>query len=107
MAEKTGWWVRVDTGRTEASSISMQIGTRKSDRRDWRTWHSNDETEFDVPDELLTVTQLYIHATANPNDRNAWFAVCYGENGVKHFDFDDDEDHPMKQTDRDPEARPR
>jgi hypothetical protein len=103
-ASKTGWWVRVDTGKTEASSISFQVGTHKGDRRDWRTWHSNEETEFDVPNEFLNVATLYIHATSNPNDKNSWFCVHYRGQGVKHFDFDDDEDHKMDQDDSDDEC---
>lgn len=103
-ASKAGWWVRVNTSKTEASSITFQIGTSKKDRRDWRTWNSNQETEFDVPDAFLTVSELYIHGTSNPNDKNSWFCVFYKANGVKHFDFDDDEDHEMKQTDHDNEC---
>jgi hypothetical protein len=102
--KKTGWWIKVNTNKTECSSIALQIGTSKKDRRDWRTWKSSDPVEFDVPDDFLTVAELYIHATANPNDKNAWFCVHYKQDGVKHFDFDDDEDHQMKQTDRDKEC---
>ena len=104
-ATKKGWWIRVNTSKTEATSISFQIGTKEKDREDWRTWHSNEPTEFDVPDKYLQVQRLYIHATANPNGRNAWFCMMYRNQGVKHMDFDDNEDQEKSQTDSDGECQ--
>jgi len=105
-ATKKGWWIRIDTSKTEASSINFQIGTSKRDRKDWRGWKSNEPVEFDVPDDFLNVAELYIHATSNPDDKNSWFAVFYRDTGVKHFDFDDDEGNQMKQSDHDKECKP-
>ena len=99
-ANKTGWWIRVDKKKTEAS-VSFQIGTDKKDRHVWRTWRPGDETEFDAPDELIQAKTLYLQTIANPDDKDSWLCVFYGENGVRHFDFDDQEDARMNQTDRD------
>ena len=104
-ATRTGWWIRFDTRKTEASSCALQIGTSKKDRREWRTWHSNEVPEFDVPPDFLNVENLYIHAIANPDDKNVWFGVYYRNDGVKHFDLDNDEDHDMNQKDRDDEVK--
>ncbi|NBC41400.1 hypothetical protein [Corallococcus exiguus] len=103
-AVKNGWWIKIKTEKTEASSISFQIGTSKKDRRDWRVWRSGDPVEFDVPDDFRTVSKLYIHATSNPNDKNSWFCMMYKGDGVKHLDFDDDEDQYKGQGDRDSEC---
>jgi len=104
MAAKDGWWISVHTDKTECSSITFQIGTDGNNRQDWTTWHSGEPTEFDVPIGYRNVWSLYIHATANPGGKNAWFCMMYQGNGVKHFDFDGDEDHKKDQGDRDGEC---
>lgn len=104
-ATKTGWWIKVRTDKTEATSITFQIGTKEKDREDWRTWKSSDPTEFDVPDKYLQVQRLYIHGTANPTGRNAWFCMMYKDHGVKHMDFDDSEDQEKQQSDSDDECK--
>ena len=103
-ASKSGWWVRVNTSQTEASTIVFQIGTSERDRRHWRVWKSSEPAEFEVPAEFAQVADLYLHATSNPNDKNAWFCVFYRDAGVRHFDFDDVEDATMAQSDRDDEC---
>jgi len=103
-AEKNGWWIRVDTGRTQASSITFFVGTSEHDRRPWFTWKSGDSTEFDVPVDFRNVSTLYIHATSNPDGRNSWFCLMYKQHGVKHFDFDDVEDHQENQNNSDDEC---
>lgn len=103
-ATKAGWWIKIRTDKTEATSIAFNIGTREKDREAWRTWHSNEPTEFDVPDKYLQVQRLYIQATVNPNDRNGWFCMMYKGHGVKHMDFDDSEDQEKQQSDSDDEC---
>ena len=99
-ASKTGWWIRVEKRKTEAS-VSFQIGTDKKDRHVWRTWRPSDETEFDVPEELLQVETLYIQAIANPDDSDSSFCVFYRGNGVLQFDFDEQQEDRMQQKDHD------
>jgi hypothetical protein len=98
-AKKTGWWIRVNTTRTEAASISFRIGTSKHDSRNWRAWRQGYRVEFDVPVALRNAPELYLHATTNPHDKDAWFCVFYRNHGVEHFEFDGDGDHQMRQTD--------
>ncbi|HEY1200400.1 MAG TPA: hypothetical protein VGE79_05445 [Niastella sp.] len=102
---KDGWWIRVNTAKTEASQIVFEIGTDDNNRKFWRNWNSADPSEFDVPDEYKNVAELYIHASSNPGNKNSWFCMMYKANGVKHFDFDDDEDHKEKQTNVDDECK--
>ena len=105
-ATKRGWWIRVNKAKTEASTISFQIGTSKIDSRNWRTWKSGQRVEFDLPADLRNVARLYIRGTSNPSNKNAWFCVFYKDHGVEHFEFDGDEDHNMKQDDSDNDCRP-
>ena len=98
---KSGWWIRINTSKTEASQISFQIGTDGGNRKFWRNWNSGDASEFDVPVEDRNVSDLYINASASPEDKNAWFCMMYKTRGVKHFDFDDTEEHKENQNGHD------
>jgi hypothetical protein len=104
MAIKNGWWIQINTGKTEASSITFMIGTDSGNRQPWFTWQSGNPTEIDVPDGYRNVASLYIYAVVSPNGKNGWFCVKYINNGVKHWDFDNDEDHQMDQGDNDDEC---
>src|SRR5689334_23181446 len=72
---RDGWWIRINTNQTQANSIDFQIGTKAQDRETWRTWHSGDAIEFDMPTKYRTVEHIYIRATANPEGRRAWFCL--------------------------------
>jgi hypothetical protein len=98
---KAGWWVRVDTRKTEASSVTLQIGTKAGDRRAWRAWHSGEVQEFDVPRDFQSVKELYIQASSNPSGKTTRFCVFFQGLGMKHFDFSGDKDEQIKQSDRD------
>jgi hypothetical protein len=105
-ATKRGWWIRISKGKTEASSISFQIGTTKMDSRNWRTWKSGQRVEFDVPASFRDVAHLYLRATSNPHDKKARFCVFYKNHGVEHFEFDGDQVHRMNSDDSDDDCRP-
>ena len=105
MVEKNGWWIAVNTAKTEASQIAFEIGTDGNNRKFWKNWNSGDANEFDVPVEYRNVSDLYIHATVSPQGKNGWFCMKYKNNGVKHFDFDDNEDHKENQNNSDGECR--
>ena len=105
-ATKSGWWIRVNTAKMEASTISFQIGTSKKDSRNWRTWTAGQRMEFDLPAEMRDVAELYIRATSIPQNKNALFCVFYRDHGVEHFKFDGDVDHKMKRDDSDDECKP-
>src|SRR4051812_47079046 len=102
-AAKTGWWIKVRTDRTEATSIIFQIGTKSEDREPWCVWRSSDATEFDVPEKYLQVQRIYIDAIANPRGKKAWFCLMYKDHGVKKYETDDriQEDHSQTDSDGD------
>jgi hypothetical protein len=104
-AAKAGWWIRVDTKKTEATGIVLQLGTSKADRRDWRTWRGNDPAEFDLPAEFVQLPQIHLRVAALPDDEDVWFCLFYQGQGVRHFDFDTVEEVTLKQSDRDRECR--
>ncbi|MFL6519940.1 MAG: hypothetical protein ACJ8NS_06945 [Chthoniobacterales bacterium] len=103
---KAGWWIRVNPEKTQATSISLQIGMTKKDSKMWRTWTPGQGLEFDVPAELLNAAKLYIRATTDPKNKHALFCVFYMDHAVEQFHFDGDVDHEMKPSDSDRECRP-
>jgi hypothetical protein len=105
MAIKDGWWIQINTSKTECSQITFAIGTDGDNRRFWTTWNSGDPEEFDVPIEYRQVSDLYIQGTVHPEGKNGWFCMKFKGRGVKHFDFDGDEDHKQNQSDDDDECR--
>jgi hypothetical protein len=102
---RDGWWIRINTNQTQATSIDFQIGTKAQDRETWRTWHSNDPIEFDVPAKYRSVERIYIRATANPEGRKAWFCLMYAGKGVKHFDTDNWQQEDRSQNDNDDDCK--
>ncbi len=103
-ATKRGWWIHVNASQTEASTILFQIGTSHKDRKPWGRWQPSQPTEFDVPADFLDAAELYIRGISEPKNKHAAFCVFYQDHGVKHFKFDGDEDHDMKQHDSDHEC---
>jgi hypothetical protein len=102
-ASKNGWWIRVNLSKQEAPQIVFIIGTSNHNAEAWRIWNTGQEAEFDVPEKFKNVNPLYIKANST-DGKNSWFCMMYKGDGVKHFDFDDDEDHEEKQSDRDGEC---
>jgi hypothetical protein len=105
-ATKRGWWIRVNKPKTEASTISFQIGRSVMDRQNWRRWKSGQRVEFDVPAGFRNAAEIYIRATSNPHEKKVRFCVFYRNHGVEHFEFDGDQAHHMKQDDSDDDCNP-
>ena len=102
---KTGWWIRINTEKTVASSISFQVGLTRADRKEWRTWTAGEPAEFDLA-EMREWPKLNIHAKADPKGKKAVFCVFFGNHGVQHFDLDGDKDDNMKSTHDDNDCKP-
>lgn len=94
---KSGWWIRVDTAKTSASSISFWVGLTRADRKEWRTWTAGEPAEFDLA-EMREWPKLHIRAKTDPKGKKAVFCVFFGNHGVEHFDFDGDKDDNMKSS---------
>ena len=103
-ARSDGWWIRVSRDKQESPTISFFIGSNNHAAEYWTTWDSGDPAEFDVPAQYRNINPLYLKAQSS-RGRNSWFCLMYKGAGVKHFDFDDDEDHEEKQANRDDECR--
>jgi hypothetical protein len=100
-AVKDGWWIKINTGRTDCDSITLQIGPDETQRKFWFDWRRNDAPEFDVPADYRQVFEIYLNATANPKGKHASFCLMYKTRGVKKFEFDNDTNNKEKQTDLD------
>jgi hypothetical protein len=104
VAIKQGWWVQINLPRTESPFMRFQIGTSSGNAVDWRVWQRcGDASEFDVPAQYRNVSNLYLHAFS-ANGLDSYICVRYQGAGIKHFDFDADEDHQMNVGDRDSEC---
>lgn len=103
MAEKNGWFVRVCTNLTEASGIDLEVGLggQASSHRAWRRWNSNDDREFDFPEDLRNVQEVWIRGVAVPEDRNVHMCVCFRDHVTQKMEFDRAEEHETSQTDSD------
>lgn len=102
-AARDGWWVRVNLQKQQAPMIVFLVGSNNHTAVAWRIWNTGEPNEFDVPTAYRNINPLYIKANST-NGRNSWFCAMYRNHGVKHFDFDDDEDHEMQQNDQDGEC---
>jgi hypothetical protein len=103
---KTGWWIRVNSQKTVASTISFQVGMTRADRHEWRTWTAGEPEEFDLPIELRNLPKLYVRGITDPKSKDAVFCVFFGDHGVQHFKFDGDKDENMKPHDSDHDCKP-
>lgn len=100
---RTGWWIKIRKDKQESPSITFFIGQSKESSEPWKTWNTGEALEFDVPDKYRNVERLYVKAQSS-GKLKSWFCMMHGPNGVKHFDFDDDNDHEEQRSDRDDEC---
>ena len=103
---KSGWWIRVNSQKTVASTISFQVGMTRADRHEWRTWTAGEPEEFDLPIELRNSPKLYLRGITDPKNKDAVFCVFFGDHGVQHFKFDGDKDENMNPKDSDHDCKP-
>jgi hypothetical protein len=102
--KRDGWWIKVRQKKQESPTITFSIGSKKDTVEPWRTWNSSDDMDFDVPQKYTNLNTLYLKGQSS-GDKKSWFCMMYKENGVQHFDFANDEDHEVKQSDRDAECK--
>ena len=62
---------------------------------------SNDDSEFDFPNDLLNVSEIWVRGEGDPGGRNVYMCLCYRDHVVKHMDFDNGEEHEQHQDDTD------
>lgn len=104
-ATKAGWWIRISTDKTEATSIEFEIGRRERDHDPWRTWKAGDPAEFDLPETYVQVPRLYVRATAIPGGKMASLCMMYKDHGVRRLEFDGSEAQIKEQSDTDMDCK--
>lgn len=98
-----GWYVRIVTSMTEASGVELWIGLggEEGSHRYWRRWNSNEPAEFDLPDDLKHVREIWIKGKADPEGRNVALDVYYNDHITQKMRFDNEEEHETSQDDDD------
>jgi hypothetical protein len=104
-ATKSGWWIRINPSVTTAQAITLQVGTGKLQREEWRVWRAGEPAEFDVPEKYLQVPRLYVRGSVTPIGKFASLCMMYKDRGVEHLSFDDDDSETKSQTEVDIKCR--
>jgi hypothetical protein len=104
-ATKSGWWVRIHPSLTTAQAVTLQIGTSKLQREEWRVWRQGEAVEFDVPAKYLQVPRLYVRGSVTPIGKLADLCLMYKTRGVEHMGFDDDDSDTANQLKTDIKCR--
>jgi hypothetical protein len=104
-ATKSGWWVRINPSATTAKVITLQIGSSKLQREEWRVWNAGEPAEFDVPEKYMQSPRLYLRGAVTPIGNLATLCMMYKDRGVEHMSFDDDDSETKSQTEIDIKCR--
>ena len=99
-AQKNGWWIKIKKERQESPAITFSLGSNNQTVEAWKTWGSGQPLEFDLPDKFREIDSFYIKAQSSAG-RNSWFCLMYQGAGVKHFDFNDEQENEVKHSDQD------
>ena len=104
-ATKSGWWVRIHPSLTTAQAVTLQIGTSKIQREEWRVWRQGEPVELDVPAKYQQVPKLYLRGSVTPIGKLADLCLMYKTRGVEHMGFDDDDSDTANQLKTDIKCR--
>ena len=102
-AKKDGWWIKA-SAQKQGSMIGLYVGSSRGSYGFWRVVNPEDPLEFDVPDEYRNSPTLYILAQTT-SGFECQFCVMHKDKGIKHFEFDLEEDHEMKSSDQDDKCK--
>ena len=101
--KKDGWWVKIDNSNNP-QEIILYVGSNSGSYGFWQAWGPGDPVQFDVSDEYRKSEKIYVRGQTTTG-LSSRFCVMYQSRGVRHFDFDLEEDHEMKQSDESKECR--
>jgi hypothetical protein len=96
-AKKDGWWIRV---KSQNAQMGFLVGSNSQSFSFWRAWNPGDPTEFDVPDENRNGAKIYVKAQT-ASEKKCQICLMYKSKGVKHFEFNIEEEYEVKQSDED------
>jgi hypothetical protein len=103
-AKKDGWWIKVIPQKPEPEMIVFYIGPNSHSYGVWKFWSPGQPVEFDVSDEHRNREKLFIKAQTTSGVK-CRFCMMYKNKGVKHFEFDIEEDFEANQTDEDKKCK--
>jgi hypothetical protein len=98
--KQDGWWIKVNAPKKEAPDLVFYVGASARSYGFWRVWNPGDPLEFDIPDEYRNAPKLYIKAQTT-SGRMSRICVMFKSKGVKHFEYDIEEDHEMNPSEED------
>jgi hypothetical protein len=96
--KKDGWWIKATAQKPEM--MVFYAGSNSGSFSFWRVWNPGDPVEFDVPIENRTGATIFIKAQTT-SGKKCQICLMYKSKGVKHFEFNLEEDHEAKQSDED------
>jgi hypothetical protein len=99
-AKKDGWWINASIQKQNPQMMVFYVGSGSGSYGFWKVWNPGDPVEFDIPDEYRNVPKLYIKAQTT-SGLKCRFCVMFKTKGTRHFEYDLEEDHEMKQSDED------
>jgi hypothetical protein len=97
-AARSEWWLKVCKTKCK-TPFTIYFGPDEHNITHKYHWDSGASEEYDLPGNW---NRVYVMAIADNKDNNVYLGICY-KNQVccKHFDFDDNEDHYIKKSDKD------
>ena len=99
-AKKDGWWIKADTQKPASLMMAFYVGANGHSYGFWRVWNPGDPVEFDVSDEFRTGATLYVLAQTTSGAK-CRFCVMHKSKGIKHFEFDLEQDHEANPSQED------
>ncbi len=104
-ANKSGWWVRMDTAVTVADTVELSTGTARANLAPAHTWTKGAAAEFDLPAALNSATAITVRAKGTPAQADVRFCVYYGATAVEEFDFDGTDTETVRQNGHEEDCR--
>jgi hypothetical protein len=98
-----GWSVKVCPNETKAETVEIWLGLpgKPETQRFWKKWNVGDPVEIQVPDEYRYVPELWIKATATPENRSTHLCLKYGDQVTQKMSFDKQEEKKVKKDAKD------
>ncbi len=102
--KKDGWWLKIHALKNESHDMVFYVGSGSGSYGFWRVWNPGDPAEFDIPEEYRNAPKIFIKAQTT-SGLQCQMCVMFKSKGVKHFAYDLEEDHEMKQSDEDKKCK--
>ena len=84
---RDGWWLHVDTDKTDATSIQFTFGDNPKSLTGEDAWTSSNPADMGFPDPLRTARSIHLNAVTTPAGARAVVCVIFQQFGVTHLEF--------------------